>query len=333
MDVHLFQHLRDAGVKGLDPEALSSKTGIDMSVIQRFTRHLVAMNIIAFRNGNLLSTDLSDSLAAENYQQSICVCYDVSRPSFNGFPDFFKSKGTKGTMLHSMNGPFQAAHNTELSFPQWLADTPPYLQYFNSYMSAYRAGKPNWCDDGFYPVTDRLISGFNDSVSDVLLVDVGGGRGHDLATFASQFSSHPGRLVLQDREQVIASIPADAERPRFEAQAHDIFMPQPVKHARAYYMHSVPHGFDDEDAIKIMANLVPALARGYSRVLLNEIVINEEKPTLTATNMDMVMLAHLGARERTEADWCGILTKAGLKVIKIYSYPGVAESLIEAEPA
>jgi hypothetical protein len=49
--------------------------------------------------------------------------------------------------------------------------------------------------------------------------------------------------------------------------------------------------------------------------------------------MDMIMLAHLAARERTEAEWKSTLTRAGLKVTNIYSYPGVAESLIEAELA
>lgn len=28
-------------------------------------------------------------------------------------------------------------------------------------MSAYRAGKANWFDAGFYPVADRLVTGFD----------------------------------------------------------------------------------------------------------------------------------------------------------------------------
>ena len=70
---------------------------------------------------------------------------------------------------------------------------------------------------------------------------------------------------------------------------------------------------------------------GYSRVLLNEIVLSEERPTLAATSMDMMMLAHLGVRERTEAEWKAIVEKAGLKFLNVYTYPGVAESVIEAE--
>jgi hypothetical protein len=49
--------------------------------------------------------------------------------------------------------------------------------------------------------------------------------------------------------------------------------------------------------------------------------------------MDMMMLAHFAVRERTEAEWRSILAKAGLKIVNIYNYAGVAESLIEAELA
>lgn len=66
-------------------------------------------------------------------------------------------------------------------------------------------------------------------------------------------------------------------------------------------------------------------------MLLNEIVLSEEHPTLAATSMDMMMMAHLGVRERTEADWKAVVEKAGLRFVKIYNYPGVAESVIEAE--
>ena len=203
-------------------------------------------------------------------------------------------------------------------------------------MSAYRAGKANWYDPGFYPVAERLIHGFDStSSSDVLLVDVGGGRGHDVSFFVSQHPTHPGRVVLQDREPVIAGVleSTDAASRPFEAQAHDFFTPQPVRGARAYSLHSILHDWSDEDGVKILQNLVPALKKGYSRVLLNEIVVSEERPTLAATNMDLMMLAHFAVRERTEKEWRDILAQAGLRVVRVYTYPGVAESLIEAELA
>jgi hypothetical protein len=65
--------------------------------------------------------------------------------------------------------------------------------------------------------------------------------------------------------------------------------------------------------------------------LLNEIVLFEESPTIAVTLIDMMMLAHFAVWERTEVEWNVILHKARLKLLKIYSYPGVAESVIEAE--
>ncbi|PYI03680.1 putative O-methyltransferase [Aspergillus sclerotiicarbonarius CBS 121057] len=331
VDVKLFQHLKDAGSDGLGAAALSDKTGVQLALLQRLARHLVAMYVITYHDGAFRATALSNGLAEDNYQHSISFCYDAARPSFNGFPEFFKRTEYKSPTLGGLDGPFQSAHNTQLPFFDWLVATPPYLEHFDSFMSAYRAGKPNWYDPGFYPVAERMITGFDNTVSDVLLVDVGGGRGHDLALFAAQHSSHPGRIILQDREPVIAAVMAD-EKP-FDAQAHNFFTPQPVRGARAYSLHSILHDWGDEEGVRILQNLVPALERGYSRVLLNEIVVSEEKPALAASTMDMMMLAHFAVRERTEAEWRDILAKAGLKIVRIYQYPGAAESLIEAELA
>ena len=56
-------------------------------------------------------------------------------------------------------------------------------------------------------------------------------------------------------------------------------------------------------------------------------------PTLTATNMDMMMLEHFAVMRRTEAHWRDVLAQAGLRVVSKYTYPGVAESLIGAQLA
>ncbi|KAL4902915.1 hypothetical protein BDW74DRAFT_186579 [Aspergillus multicolor] len=341
VDTHLFQHLRAAGETGLTVHSLAQKTGTDILLLSRLARHLVAMYLLSFKDGTFRATALSNGLAEENYQHSIAFCYDTARPSFNNFPSHFKSRGYTSPELGTLDGPFQNAHRTTLPFFEWLVANPPNLQHFDSFMSAYRAGKKNWYDDGFYPVQERLIAGFDaeESGSDVLLVDVGGGRGHDVMGFAAAHAGHPGKIILQDREAVIAGVieststqETEPEAP-FTAAAHDFFTPQPVVGARAYSLHSILHDWSDENGIKILQNLVPALKKGYSRVLLNEIVVSEEKPTLAATNMDLMMLAHFAVRERTEKEWGDILAAAGLRIVKIWMYPGVAESVIEAELA
>jgi hypothetical protein len=96
-------------------------------------------------------------------------------------------------------------------------------------------------------------------------------------------------------------------------------------------LHSVLHDWGDDDCIKILHNLTSALKKGYSKVLINEIVVSEENASLAATSMDQLMLVLGAMKERTEGQWREILGKAGYRVLTIWNYPGVAESLIEAE--
>ncbi|KAK6064543.1 hypothetical protein SCUP515_11731 [Seiridium cupressi] len=225
-----------------------------------------------------------------------------------------------------IDGPFQYAWKTDLPFFPWLQAHPPNLTNFAQFISAYRAGKPSWFDPGFYPVTERIINGFDANYSDVLLCDVGGGRGHDMLGFASQYPSLPDKIVLQDQPTVVASI--EVTDPPFEARAHDFFTPQPVK-SRAYSLHSIPHDWSDDEGVRILESLKPALKPGYSRVLLFEIVVSGDEPSFASTTMDMQMLAHVTAGEGTEKDWKHLIGRAGFEVLEIFTYPGVAESVIK----
>ena len=230
-------------------------------------------------------------------------------------------------------GPFQIGMQSPLGFFPWLAANPTQASYFNHFMQAYRAGNAMWFEQTFYSVASRLVAGFDASHSDVFLVDVGGGKGHDLAAFATAFPNPPGLLILQDQPAVIAEVPTSIMH-NFLAQPHDFFTPEPVKFARAYYLHSILHDWGDADCLRILANLRPALKPGYSRVLFNEIVLSEEKPTIQATSMDMMMLAHCDpAYERTEKAWRDLLGQAGYVVTGIFGNAGAAESVIEAEIA
>ena len=124
------------------------------------------------------------------------------------------------------DGPFQYAHKTSDPFFVWLGERPEQFEHFNNFMSGYRQGKRSWMDPGFYPVEDRLAIKSTDE-NPVLLVDVGGGLGHDLEEFTAKYPSMVGSLVLQDQKDVISQI--NAASPSIELTAHDFFTPQPVK--------------------------------------------------------------------------------------------------------
>lgn len=66
---------------------------------------------------------------------------------------------------------------------EYMIAHPPLGQQFNHHMSGYRQGRPSWMDRDFYPVKERLVKGMDASKDAVMLVDVGGGHGHDIEEF------------------------------------------------------------------------------------------------------------------------------------------------------
>jgi hypothetical protein len=88
-----------------------------------------------------------------------------------------------------------------------------------------------WHD--WYDVQDRLLSGSEPSTSPTLLVDIGGGKGHDLVAFDATFGkgekSYDGQLVLQDLPQVLADVLEEQLSSKIQKMAHDFFEDQPVK--------------------------------------------------------------------------------------------------------
>ncbi len=75
------------------------------------------------------------------------------------------------------------------------------------------------------------------------------------------------------------------------------------------------------------------MKEGYSRVLIQEIVLPVAGATAVQSTMDVQMMANLSAYERTEAMWASLINDAGLKIIKIWKDGRGNEGLVEAELA
>ena len=81
---------------------------------------------------------------------------------------------------------------------------------------------------------EELIQGASTEKDSVLLVDIGGGWGHDIVAFQKKYPTN-GRLILQDLPAVIKD--ARTLPPGIEAQGYDFFTTQPVKGER--YLHFI----------------------------------------------------------------------------------------------
>ncbi|KAJ3572280.1 hypothetical protein NPX13_g5102 [Xylaria arbuscula] len=179
------------------------------------------------------------------------------------------------------------------------------------------------------PVTKIiLLNGAKTQPDAVLLVDIAGGEGADIAEFYQRYPSASGRLVLQDLPPVVDSIQDLISK--VERQKYDFFQEQPVKGAKCYYFRSIFHDWSDADCITILKNTAAAMTPGYSKLLMSEFVLPASNTPLYPALLDINMMAVLNGMERTEAQFSALLDAAGLKVVKFWSVSPEVEGLVEA---
>lgn len=152
--------------------------------------------------------------------------HDIMLPSFTATPQFLaETKYANPSNITST--PFQLGHHTKLTFFEYLAKHPEQAQQFNNFMGLYATDRPRWLDEGHFPVRDILGKGASTEENAVLLVDVGGGKGHDLILFQKRYGDLPGRMVLQDLPSVVEQAGQLPEG--LEATGHDFFKENPIK--------------------------------------------------------------------------------------------------------
>jgi hypothetical protein len=152
--------------------------------------------------------------------------HDVLLPGFSATGQFLaKTKYLNPSNL--TDTPFQLGHATRQTFFEYLGSHPDQNQQFNNFMGLYAVGRPRWHDQGHFPVREVIGEGASKDENSALLVDVGGGKGHDLIAFQKMYHDLPGRLVLQDMPHVIQQ--AGKLPDGIEGMPHDFFAPQPIK--------------------------------------------------------------------------------------------------------
>ena len=164
------------------------------------------------------------------------------------------------------------------------------------------------------------------------LVDVGGGKGTLLAAIL-QANPHV-RGTLLERDQVIpdarASLTARGLADRCEFVVGDFFRSAP-KGADAYLLGSVIHNWDDAAAARILET-VRAAVPDHGRVLLVDAALPDDDRPHIGKELDVRMMALFGGgRERTESEYFGLLTGAGLNGRIVAALP-MGLSLIEGLP-
>jgi len=177
------------------------------------------------------------------------------------------------------------------------------------------------------------------------VVDVGGGSGHISIKLARvshmSFSSCLDRFVSNNAEQDIFNSNSESQEfpslrfvvqdnspvqlghgeeqlgGRVNFQPHDFFELQPVHDASAFLLRQILHNHNNEDSIKIIRALVPALEKcgPATPVLISDIIL-PEYGTVTRfeerllRQIDLCMMVGFGSKQRSRQDWAKLFNDA-----------------------
>ncbi|KAI0154587.1 S-adenosyl-L-methionine-dependent methyltransferase [Xylariaceae sp. FL1272] len=330
VDLKIFETAVQEGGRPKSDAELAAPTGASPTLVKRIARMCVSMRMLDEEGPGLyVPNGLTTLLAQSEYAAGIIFCFDCTNLSFSHMPAYLRSTKFQNPE-DSSNGPFQYANKCGPAFG-WLTEHPEVFQAFHGYVHALRVHRPSWTD--MYPVQQRLVEGLKPEGDSSALVDVGGGTGQILQDFRVDVPQYTGRLVLQELPEVIAAASGlgVGKDSRIELMTHDFFSPQPVRGARAYFMRSVMHDWQDDQCRQILGHLKDAMEPGYSRILIGDCVLADDHAAWQHVSLDIFMMALASPQERTESEWYELIEGCGMKIAGIYNKGEGNEGLIEVE--
>ncbi|KAI1774671.1 S-adenosyl-L-methionine-dependent methyltransferase [Hypoxylon cercidicola] len=308
-------------------EGIAERSGADEALLRRLLRVLTSYGYVAEKGVGLYGVNKwTKHLQSRVTQGMVKFIFDLSMPPITAALEFFKENHFQNP-VDPRNGLFQKGFDVDIPPFQWLAlpENKELWDDANTFFEGDRGSRPSWVT--WFPVKDKLLTGKIDDQAP-LLVDIAGGRGHDLMEFIGQFPSMKGKYVLHDQQQVLDStinLPSTVEK-----RAIDFFYEAPVQGAKIYFMKFIMHDFADPQALRILNHVASSMKKGYSYLVINDFILPDTGCPLIATEWDLMMLVIMSSMERTEPQWRSLLGAAGLSIKGLYQPPGDGQGIIVA---
>jgi O-methyltransferase domain/Dimerisation domain len=292
-------------------EDLAQATQTDAAALRRLLRALTSLAIFTEdAAGRFLNTALSETLRRDHPDsvRALAILW--------GTPFFWKPWGEFGAAVATGQPVFDRVHQEP--FFDYLTHHPTAASVFNAAMTAVSSVD-----------LTAVLAGYDFSRLGQL-VDVGGGEG---ALLHGILSAYPHlRGILYDLPAVVAGATAlrtGAIGARCEVLGGNFFETIPSG-ADGYILKRVIHDWDDETALKILANCRRAIDQEGTLLLVEWALKPPNEPDLGKFT-DLNMLVLLGGRERSEADFRVLLWEAGFALARVISTVG-PHSIIESKP-
>ncbi|KAL8645820.1 MAG: hypothetical protein Q9226_007126 [Calogaya cf. arnoldii] len=326
INLDLFNIFAQSG-EPLSTEHIAEQTGADPALIQRVLRFLAAIPAIKEVGPSLFTANsLTRTLTRTNMAAGVLHNMLTCNPAWAALPSFLEKNNYRNPSdVHDCS--FQSGHSTSDGIFEWFPKNPTAHKEFMLWMTGQREGRGSWLD--FFLFDERIADGFRkDDPDAVMLVDIGGGIGHEIRAIKDHYPSLHGRFILQDTPKTLEQA---LTVPSMEAMEYDFFTKQPVIGARTYYLRNVLHDWPYAQSISILKNIAAAMTPGYSKLLLNEFVIPDQGAGIVGTMVDFTMMSVVGSEERSEGQWRRMIEDAGLRVVRVWTGNEEEESVIEVE--
>ncbi|GAP82371.2 putative O-methyl transferase B [Rosellinia necatrix] len=267
--------------------------------------------------------DITDRAKADlqlTCKGSPACSFGLTAPQYQCLPELLKQTGYK-TPVDATKTAFHLAFHTTLDPFAWFAQNPSYLAEFNTYHALRRQPDATWLS--VYPVEAEAAGWQADQP---LYVNMGGGIGQQCAQFKDKYPGINGRIILQDLPHSVAkALPT----PGVENMAHNMFEPQPVAGAKFYHLRAVFHNHPPL-RVRMLLETIKAAMNSESVLLVDEMILPEEKVNHMAASIDMTVLSAFASMERTESQWKTLFEDVGLRLAQTYKYsPLTYESVMD----
>ncbi len=184
-------------------------------------------------------------------------------------------------------------------FFQYAAANPQVAEIFDEAMTSFSRG------------ISRAVTAAYDFSGAQIIADIGGGHGMLLSTIL-QANEHASGILF-DQPQVIEGAKVSD---RVSITGGDFFKEIPVA-ADVYLMKHIIHDWNDAQCALILENLAKSAKPGAKLLLIELVVEDEDSPSMSKV-MDLNMLVATGGKERTRTEYAALLKQTGFTLNNIY---------------
>lgn len=286
-------------------EDLAIVTQTKPELLNRLLRFLSVYDIFHAQDNAYALTELSAPLRDDDPHSVRAVLCMVDEPWWQAFSQL-------DTCLKTGKSAFFLQHGDD--FFNFLSQSPEKQDNFDRGMA-----KLSSYDD------DNICLAYDFNTYD-RLVDLGGGRGGLVKSMAKHYPAL--QLTLFDSLSVISQLDAHTFPSQVKLEAGDFF--STIPQSQAYIFKGVLHDFNDEAMVNILSNCSRQMPVDAKLFIAEQVMPESPGPHPNKT-MDIVMMALLGGRQRTLAEWQQCIEPSGFLFQKEYP-TGSIFTLMEFKP-